>query len=46
MAISPAFDTAARQTAAMVTVENDSTSAIAASYQAKAFGIKTGIKIH
>jgi DNA polymerase IV len=31
---------------AVVAVETDSTSAIAASYEAKAFGIKTGTKIH
>ena len=31
---------------AVVPVETDSTSAIAASYEAKAFGVKTGTKIH
>src|SRR5260370_20749935 len=31
---------------AVVAVETDSTSAIAASYEAKAFGIKTGTRIH
>ena len=31
---------------AVVAVETDSTSAIAASYEAKAFGVKTGTKIH
>src|ERR1700687_2040767 len=31
---------------AVVAVETDSTSAIAASYEAKAFGIKTGTPIH
>jgi DNA polymerase IV len=31
---------------AVVPVETDSTSAIAASYEAKAFGVKTGTKVH
>jgi DNA polymerase IV len=31
---------------AVVPVETDFTSAIAASYEAKAFGVKTGTKIH
>jgi DNA polymerase-4 len=31
---------------AVVPVETDSTSAIAASYEAKAFGVKTGTKIY
>jgi DNA polymerase IV len=34
------------QPIAVVAVETDSTSAIAASYEAKAFGVKTGTKIH
>jgi DNA polymerase-4 len=31
---------------AVIAVETDSTSAIAASYEAKAFGVKTGTRIH